>query len=289
MAEHQDSLRGKEKMYILVVGNAFTGKSALINKMTGKGEAEEHEERVDEQRKLETIDIDSYNYSVEGVAATFLDTPGLHGGKYDDIKYIRYMKEKGCDKADLILYCIKMSNTRFQQEDRETITNLTKELGKGIWKNAVFVLTFANDVVALLERKHKHRPDRKPVNETFKEVISTWKKVLSAEVEKIGIHSKVAKSIPVVPAGYEVSDKLYLEDDTNWIESIWCACKAQMPQDRFWNKLVHTMQSGWRSGLQSLRAVSTWVQNDWDSSDGESEVSSTEGERSTLTKHAGER
>ena len=109
----------------ILIGNAFTGKSALVNKMTGKGEAKEHEERVDEQRKLETIGINSYNYTVEGVAATFLDTPGLHGGKYDDVKYIRYMKENRCNEADRLLYCNKMSNTRFQQEDRETITNLS--------------------------------------------------------------------------------------------------------------------------------------------------------------------
>ena len=207
-------------MYILVVGNACTGKSALINKMIGKGVAREHEERVDERRKLGKIN--AYNYSVEGVSqATFLDTPGLHGGKCDDVEYICYMKEIRCDKADRLLYCIKMSNTRFQQEDRETIIILTEKLGKEIWKNAVFVLTFANDVVARLERKHKHHPNRKPVQKAFKELVSTWKKVLSAEVEKTSIDSKVAKSIPVVPAGYEVSDKLYMEDDINWIEALW--------------------------------------------------------------------
>ena len=257
-------------MYILVVGNACTGKSALINKMIGKGEAREHEERVDERRKLGKIN--AYNYSVEGVSATFLDTPGLHGGKCDDVEYVCYMKEIRCDKADRLLYCIKMSNTRFQQEDRETITILTKELGKEIWKNAVFVLTFANDVVARLERKHKHHPNRKPVHKAFKELVSTWKKVLSAEVEKTGIDSKVAKSIPVVPAGYELNsiEKSYLEDGNDWKEALWqvCTCKVQRPQDS-----CRKLQLFAEYAMQS---VSRWLWDDSrDPSDGESEHKQT--------------
>ena len=221
-------------MNVLVVGNTCTGKSALINKLIGKDVAEEAE---DEQSKG-TIRVNVYDYqSVEGVTGKFWDTPGLQDGTDDDVEIhdaecIRHMKEKGCsDKTDLVLYCIKMSNTRFQEEDHRTIMNLTEGLGKGIWEKAIFVLTFANDVVARLERKHKHRPGKKTVPEVFKDVMSTWKEVLRKEVKRVGIDDSVAESIPVVPAGYEISEKFYPEDGrTNWMESLWCLCNARKPQ-----------------------------------------------------------
>jgi GTPase SAR1 family protein len=224
-------------MNVLVVGNTCTGKSALINKMIGKDVAEEAE---DEQSKG-TVRVNVYDFrSVEGgVAGKFWDTPGLQDGADDDVEShdaecIRDMKEKGYgDKADLVLYCIKMSNTRFQEEDHRTIMNLSEGLGKGIWEKAIFVLTFANDVVARLERKNKHRPGKKPVPEIFKDVVSTWEEVLRKEIKRAGVNNSVAESIPVVPAGYEVSESFCPTDDSaklNWIESLWCECNARKPQ-----------------------------------------------------------
>ena len=216
--------RGNEATDILVVGNSCTGKSALINGMI----LEEAAEEGAEAQGKGTIRVQAYSYSAGGVTVKFWDTPGLQDGTDVDVEYIRDMKEEGCGKAQLMLYCIKMSNTRFQQEDHETIVNLTAGLGKEIWENAIFVLTFANDVIARLERKHKHRPGRKPLQEVFKDVVSTWKEVLSDEVEKVGVDSKVAESIPVVLAGYEI-EKIGPNNDTNWRESLWNACKERMP------------------------------------------------------------
>ena len=213
------SSEGKETTDILVVGNNCTGKSALINGMRN----EEAEEAAEAQGRG-AVRVQAYFHSVGGITIKLWDTPGLQDGTDADIEYIRVMKGEGCDKADLMLYCVNMSNTRFQLEDRETIINLTAGLGKGIWENAIFVLTFANDVVARLERKQKHHPGRKPVQEVFKNVVSTWKEVLSTEVEKkAGVDSKVAEAIPVVPAGYEI-EKLCPSDDMNWMESLWVAC-----------------------------------------------------------------
>lgn len=216
--------RGNETTDILVVGNSCTGKSAFINGMI----LEEAAEEGAEAQGKGTIRLQAHHYSAGGVTVKFWDTPGLQDGTDVDVEYIRDMKEEGCGKAHLMLYCIKMSNTRFQPEDHETIVNLTKGLGKGIWKNAIFVLTFANDVIARLERKHKHRPGKKPVHEVFKDVITSWKGVLSTKVEEVGVDSEVAKSIPVVLAGYEI-EKICPNDDTNWRELVWLACKERLP------------------------------------------------------------
>ena len=219
----QDWSRGKESTDILVVGNSSTGKSALINGMTREDVAEE---ALDIEGKGTIDAVQAYIHSVGDTTIKFWDSPGLQDGSDIDDEYIRDMKEEGCDNADLVLYCIKMSNTRFQPEDFETIINLTKGLGKEIWEKAIFVLTFANIVVARLNRVHKRRPGKKPVHEIFKDLISTWKEILSTELKKAGVDDEIAECIPVVPAGYEI-EKLCQGDDTNWMESLWHTCKVR--------------------------------------------------------------
>ena len=244
---------------ILVVGNTSTGKSALINKMIEKdGEAKE----ADDEQCKETISVKDYDYSLEGLfAGKIWDTPGLQDGTADDDdisddEHISEMKKKGgFDKAGLMLYCIKLSNTRFQPEDRETIKNLTKGLGRGVWGRAIFVLTFANDAIARLERKNKYRPLGKPVHEAFKDdIMSTWRTVLHTEVKKTGVSSGVAESIPVVPAGYELNSigKSYLEDGNDWIESLWNVCKARKPQPTGYQKLITSVTDSLGSTMASL-------------------------------------
>ena len=231
---------------ILLVGNTSTGKSALINKMI-YSEDGVAKEAYDEQCK-ETLNVRDYHYSVEGVNGKIWDTPGLQDGMTDvgisrsrDIdtytQHISDMKKGGFDKAGLVLYCIKLNNTRFQPEDRETIKNLTEEIGKEIWERTIFVMTFTNDTIDRLERKNRYRPGEKPVHEVFKNIMSNWRKVLHKEVQKAaGVSSGVAESIPVVPAGYEPEsiEKVYLEDGNDWIESLWNVCKARKPQRKPW-------------------------------------------------------
>ena len=168
------------------MGNSSTGKSALINGMIGENVAEESLDTLE----LGTVNLQVYSHPFGGITIKFWDSPGLQDNVDLDDEYISDMKAQGCANADLVLYCIK-SNTRFHQEDQESIRNLTEGLGKGIWDNAIFVLTFANDVVARLNRKHQYRPGKKPVNEIFKGLLSTWKKVLIKEVIEAGINKEI--------------------------------------------------------------------------------------------------
>ena len=88
-----------------------------------------------------------------------------------DKEYIRIMKDQRCADADLMLFCIKMSNIRFHSEDHDTITNLTQAMGKKIWDKVIFVLTFANHVVVHLSDKHEHHPGKKAVHELFTDLL----------------------------------------------------------------------------------------------------------------------
>ena len=249
-----------EMLDILLVGNTSTGKSALINKMiySEDGVAKE----ADDEQCKETLSVRYHRYSVEGVIGNIWDTPGLQDGTADVgiDGILSDIKKGGFDKAGLMLYCIKLSNTRFQPEDREIIKILTKEIGKGIWERTIFVLTFANVTIDRLERKNRYRPGEKPVDEVFKDVMSSWRKVLRNEVQKAGVSRGVAQSIPVVPAGYEPEsiEKVYLEDGDDWIESLWKVCKARKPQphdstgQRVINKTVRKVQKVFTSVTDSL-------------------------------------
>ena len=218
----QDWRREKTTPTILVVGNTGTGKSALINGMIG--------EKVAAEAALEkgTTRVRAYIHPDNGVR--FWETPGLHGGGVgEDVKNISNMKSEGCADADIVFYCVKMT-VRFQQEDQETIKNLTEGLGKRIWKNVVIVLTFANDVVAHLNRQHKRRPGKKSVHHIFKDLVKGWKKALVDAVGSAGVDSEIAKCIPVIPAGYAI-EKLFPNDDDNWVESLWYTKRGAKMQD----------------------------------------------------------
>ena len=45
-----------------------------------------------------------------------------------------------------MIFCLKMDDTRFHRDDKDTLKILTETSGKNLWKNAVIALTFANKV-----------------------------------------------------------------------------------------------------------------------------------------------
>ncbi len=47
---------------------------------------------------------------------------------------------------DVMIYCLKMDDTRFHEDDKRAIQTLTRAFGKKLWNNAVIALTFANKV-----------------------------------------------------------------------------------------------------------------------------------------------
>ena len=60
----------------------------------------------------------------------------------------------------------------------------------------------------------------------FTDVLSSWKDTLVSEVENADIDNEIAKCIPVVPAGYEIR-KLFPNDKSSWVDSLWHACAAR--------------------------------------------------------------
>ena len=208
-----------------MTGKTGVGKSSLINGVIGKEVAKEGD-----SLDRETVTVRAYAFKYHEVDITIWDSPGLQDGFDKEKEYIMDMLSKGCANSDLVLYCAKMTDTRFRKEDHDAIRKLTIGLGRDIWKNAIFVMTFANDVRARRERGQKLTPDeeRKQNLTFFKQRIEEWRAKHVGAVIEAGVDAKVAESIPIVPAGYDQEQAL--PDRDNWLSPLWYASILRMKE-----------------------------------------------------------
>ena len=211
---------------ILVTGKTGVGKSSLINGIFGKEVAEEGA-----TLDRETVTVQAFSFKYHEVDITVWDTPGLQCGVIKDEELIRDMWHKGCANSDLVLYCAKMSDTRLRKEDSNTIRNLTVGLGKKIWKNAIFVMMFANEVWPWPKCGQKLMPDEecKRNSDFFKMRIQERKAKLVDAVIEAGVDAKIAASIPIVPVGYHDKEQS-LPDCDNWVSPFWYASILRMKE-----------------------------------------------------------
>ena len=219
----QKWLSGSNSVNMFVTGKTGVGKSSLINGIVGKDVAEEGL-TLDRGTAI----VKDYSFKYHDVDITIWDSPGLQDGLDKEKEYILDMQQKGCANCDLMLYCVKMDDSRFRKEDHDAIRKLTIGLGKNIWKHAIFVMTFANRVHAQPERGRKFTPqeDKKRKYDFYKQHIKEWKNKLSAAVKEADVDAKIAANIPVVPAGYDGEQSL--PDRDNWLSPLWYASILRM-------------------------------------------------------------
>ena len=212
---------------ILVTGKTGTGKSSLINGMVGKCVAKEGD-TLDRG----TTAVTQYTVRYEGgVTITVWDSPGLQDGLEKEGEYIEDMQSKGCANSDLVFYCTKMNETRLSHDDTEAIRKLTKGLGKSFWKNALFVMTFANNTrppPSLDFQSLNDQEKDKKVLEFFDKRLKEWEDKLRETVKSMGVGADVAANIPVVAAGYDADPSLPGCD--NWLSDLWLTSITRMKE-----------------------------------------------------------
>lgn len=183
---------GVREIRLLITGKTGTGKSALINGIIRENVTEEGG-ALDPQ----TTEVEAFKRTLQGIPITVFDSPGLQDGTENEKQYLLDMERK-CKKVDLVLYTLKMTDKRLHADDVEAMRKLTNAFGAQFWRHAMFAMTFANDV-----RDPEKPEDDERNSKFFEERLDKWKTKLPQTLEKeLNVTRKVAKQVPVVPAGY---------------------------------------------------------------------------------------
>lgn len=207
--------RGQLKM--AVCGKVQTGRSALINTLLGRGDIEEHlspegqpqgcigygtqvEVRESNKRRTRTIDV------------LLWDTPGLGGAVGDTVTEdsLRQVTEK-VKETDVLIYCIDM-RVGLEQDDVDGIVQLTEALGEEIWRNAVFVLSYANTIVPPPDSTAEKVP-------YFQRSLSEWESTIKTTLRnKASVSEEIITDTAIVPIGYR---KQPPPDRKDWLTPFW--------------------------------------------------------------------
>ena len=206
------------KIRIMVTGPSGVGKSTLLNGIIGKKLFRTGRRTLDPV----TIQVEDREESIGGITVIALDCPGLHDRTPNEPRYLQQMQGKVSDYGgiDLILYCRRMdkfSSGRNLDYDTAIIEKLTATLGKEIWKNTLFVFTFAN----MYELSIKPGQD---VNRKFDRRMQLWKKKIETALDKCGVQC----GVEVCPAGKK---GIALCGKRSWFSDVW-ASAVQATRDK---------------------------------------------------------
>ena len=202
-------LKEGKSLTALVVGERGTGKSTLINTLFGKEIAE-----VDcgPSRKVKY-----YTGCVREVDITVVEVPELD---IDEIRAHSQLLQRQCPNGvDVVYVCQKMYD-RHRLSAIETLRRLSVVFGREIYKKAVVVLTFAND----MPKRWGRKADKK-----FEKVWYDQAAVIREGLQKeLHMSPEEADNILVLPAGYYDKDdpessRQILDVTSDWINDLMLA------------------------------------------------------------------
>lgn len=203
--------KGTSHFGVLVVGETGTGKSTLINNLVGKDVV-----NVGHSTESETSKITELRLTVEGVPFILVDTPGLSDSRVSDEENLERLKDiLSRDKINLVIYCMKLSETRM----RASLINTFKEYHRiGLkWEQTVIALTFADGLSVPRQRRMDSKFQMKCYfNERFAEWCTQIARVLE---ERVGVVPEVAKNVKCYPTTDAYNEKLLNGEE--WYVPLW--------------------------------------------------------------------
>lgn len=197
---------------ILVTGKTGVGKSRLVNALVGRQVAKEGRLRT-----ACTDTVTAHQAVIDGIEVVVWDSPGLQDGSCNERLYLADMKQKLDRGFDVMIYCLSMTETRFQGADKNAIRTMTEYFGKDLWKMAVVALNFANRI---------SDPDEEDELAYFMNEKYSWDRAIDEFLDDLGIDCKVREDLAVVPTG--TYKKLRLPTCENWLSKLWMSCYIVM-------------------------------------------------------------
>ena len=160
--------------------------------------------------------INKVKGTVEGVDVVVYVTTGLGGSRdYGDEQHLKEMKAiLDSNEIQLVLYCIKLSETRCQS----LIRTFVEYHSIGVdWEHTVIVLTFADALVAPSSIRKK--PGFQ-MSQYFNDRVAEWHQQISkALVERVGVDQRIVEKIKVCPSTSDRDE--CLPNGEQWFLPLW--------------------------------------------------------------------
>jgi len=186
-----------EGLKILVIGRVGVGKSTFVQ---GMFEKTEHEEAISVDRDRNKPGFDSHSYTLNRVPISVIQ---WSHPKIEDVDSNKLQK---IQNYDLVLFMIKMSETRFPPKDSIIMKTVLKVLGPEFISKTVFILTYANQVGSLDAKSVFQKTKATLISKT-----QNWREMI---IEKLNKHSETElKPDHFAHAGHPSIPMLY---DSHW-------------------------------------------------------------------------
>ncbi|PFX12910.1 GTP-binding protein A [Stylophora pistillata] len=199
---------------ILVMGTFGSGKSTLVNSLLCKIVAEEGDTL---KEYGDASEARPYTDVINGITVRIWDSPGLEDGTERDDLYLQdLVKKVSAEEIHLLVYCLKMTDSRFSAADKRTMKKLTKTFGQGPWKHTVIALTFAN---------HIQGSDVAEKTVNFDKKLQHWKvmipKFFSDEINRT---RETNQFPPIMPTGFRKKQSNLPQQLVKWRSEFWLSC-----------------------------------------------------------------
>ena len=206
----------RREINVLATGKHAAGKSALVNGLIG-------EEVAPENDSLDpgTTEIVKYSRNIDGVFIYVWDSPGLEANTVDETLNVEMIAKK-VPEADLLLFCIRMDESRLRKQDLNTIIHFTEAFGEEVWRHTVFAMTFANMVVPV-----RSKDDPVAKKKFFDERLQLWTEQLQKALSEAGVTQEIVEKVNIVPVGY-YNDPSLPNGQENWLTVFWLVCLQAM-------------------------------------------------------------
>ena len=192
------SWKAADCVSILVTGRSGTGKHDLVRGLLG--------EAPQCSSSSEPHNLPQCKVHYQGVcfSVSFWSLPELNAEEY--WKAVTSLLRN----LDLVIYAVRMDDTRLRPEDMSNLRRLTQDFGEQLWEKGIVALTFANKVTHLNDRQVMIR------SEAFSKIrANEFKTRISNLLAEEGRMS----DLPFIPAGYFTEPRLF-EGVESWVSQL---------------------------------------------------------------------